>query len=106
MNREDFIENEFEIKDYYQYLKKETVQLPQKAKIIDVIPTLRKNRPLFVAEFPHGKYKFDFCVDVLKDFVEEYGNKPKLWIGIKLKIKANPYLDSKKRGLRLVFIPI
>lgn len=100
---EEFKDREFEIEGFCPYLDKRKVQLPSVVEIVDVMESLRKNRPVFLGKFPFGLYKFDFCIEEMSDFMGIYGNIPRDWVGLKFELKANPITINKMKGLRLSF---
>lgn len=106
MEKKEFHQKEFEIVDHYPYLDKKRVQLPAIVEIVDVLPTHRQNRPVFIGDFPFGKHKFDLCVEEMLAFMDIYGKIPQNWIGVRIEIKANPIKINKREGLRLSFTQV
>lgn len=96
---------EFRIKEYYPYLKKDKVMFPTELEIVNVLPNEKnKNRPVFIGKFKFGTYKFDLCIEEMQNFTSRYGNIPKKWLGLKIWIIARKIKIKNREGLRIYFI--
>lgn len=91
-----------EEKEMFDFLNKASLQLPQQVEILDIFETTNEFRPLFLGKFSFGKKKFDLPIEMMKGIVKQYGSDPQSWIGKKMILKSNPYVNkNKKKGLTL-----